>query len=105
MDKSSLSKKLCALTSLLSSTPYNINWLKDREFGAAVSKWCAEKSYDLVHCDTISLAPYIKGLPQVALSLDHHNVESQMLLRRSRLEANPFKKFYFLARRSQSRSA
>ncbi len=95
MDKSAHSKKICAIKSLVSSKPYNINWLTDQKFADYVNQWQGEESYDLIHCDTISLAPYVADINNCVLSLDHHNVESHMLIRRAELEANPLKKFYF----------
>ena len=95
MDKSPHSKKICAVKSLISPKPYNISWLTDPEFGKLVNQWQLEESYDLIHCDTISLAPYVTHINNTLLSMDHHNVESHMLSRRAHLEANPLKKLYF----------
>ncbi len=95
VDRSKNAKIACALKSLFSSTPYNVNWLKDEAFAKKVLEWCATERYDLIHCDTISLAPYVKDLSNIKLSLDHHNVESHMLFRRSQHEKSWLKKFYF----------
>lgn len=95
MDKSKLSKPFCAFKSLFSKYPYNINWLDLPEYGDMVQQWHAEEKYDLIHCDTISLAPYVEDINDCLLSLDHHNVESHMLIRRSELNRNPIKRFYF----------
>ena len=95
VDRSKFSKVACALSSLVSPMPYNINWLKDAHFAELVKKWCEEKKYDVIHCDTISLVPFIAEQHGVKLSLDHHNVESHMLFRRSELEKNLLKKLYF----------
>lgn len=95
VDRTPHRKKLCALTSLLSGTAYNINWLRDADYANTVKQWHAVEQYDLIHCDTLSLVPYVKDLNNTKLSLDHHNVESHMLLRRAGLEKNIIKKFYF----------
>ena len=95
MDKSPLSKPLCALLSLVSKYPYNINWLNSPAYGQIVKQWHSEESYDLIHCDTISLAPFVEDINDCLLSLDHHNVESHMLIRRSELDKNLLKKAYF----------
>lgn len=95
VDRSPYGKHLCALKSLVSSYPYNVNWLQDPDFQNLVTGWHKQSHYDLIHCDTISLAPYVSDIDHCLLSLDHHNVESHMLLRRSQLESNPLKKFYF----------
>lgn len=95
VDKSKLSKIWCALYSLVSPHPYNINWLKSEEFGACLEKWHRDNPYDLIHFDTISLAPYAASISNTTLALDHHNVESHMLVRRAGLETNWLKKIYF----------
>lgn len=85
-----------ALKSLVTPSPYNINWLKSKSFSEKLSHLLKTNSYDLVHFDTISLYPYLDLVPAgIATSLDHHNVESHMLLRRSDNEKNILKKFYF----------
>lgn len=93
---SSNSQALLALKSLFTKDPYNINWLKSQEYGAAVEKALKENDYDLVHLDTISLIPYFKLVPEnIPIALDHHNIESHMLFRRAENEINPIKKLYF----------
>ncbi|MBA3014365.1 MAG: glycosyltransferase [Desulfobulbaceae bacterium] len=76
--------------------PYNINWLKSKAFAATMTSWLEQEKYDLVHFDTISLVPFFSLLPPViATTLDHHNIESHMLLRRSARETNVLKRLYF----------
>lgn len=94
-DKSKWAKHICALKSLVSRSPYNINWLQSEAFHKKIQQWHAENSYDLIHFDTISLAPYLHGLNDTTFALDHHNVESHMLIRRASIESNWFKKCYF----------
>ncbi|KZZ71145.1 hypothetical protein A3765_15040 [Oleiphilus sp. HI0130] len=95
MDKGRYRKYSTALYSLLTGTAYNINWLKDERYESSIMDWHKNNKYDVIHADTISLAPYIEQIKGPVLSLDHHNVESHMLLRRSTRENNLFKKFYF----------
>ncbi len=40
-------------------------------------------AFDLVHLDVVFLAPYLTHLPSVPVALNHHNVESDLLHRRS----------------------
>ena len=95
VDGSKYGKHLCALRSLVSPQPYTINWVMDKSFGNAIQQWHQQHQYDLIHFDTISLVPYIDGLHDVTLAMDHHNVESHMLIRRAGMESNPLKKLYF----------
>lgn len=84
-----------ALKSLIHE-PYNINWLKSKVFASVLENWLHEKNYDLVHFDTLSLVPFFPIVPPTnATSLDHHNIESHMLLRRAGNEPNLMKRGYF----------
>lgn len=84
-----------ALKSLLTSDPYNISWLKSKKFSSALDQYLNENQYDLVHFDTISLVPYYRQIKNIPCVLDHHNIESHMLLHRATMEANLLKKWYF----------
>lgn len=93
---SGLNKLALAFKSLLSKDPYNINWLKSNEYAEKIKLALVEKDYDLVHFDTICLYPFLPLIPKnISISLDHHNIESEMLHRRCANESNPLKKLYF----------
>lgn len=81
--------------SLLGQHPYTIKWLQSGEAWKVASEWNAETRFDIAHLDTISLAPYRKVFTHSAMTLDHHNIESHMMLRRARLEKQPLKRLYF----------
>ena len=94
-DRHSLGVYTLALRSLFHE-PYNINWLKSKEFRSTFTSWLQQTNYDLVHFDTISLIPFFDVLPSnFPSSLDHHNIESHMLFRRVKREKNVFKKIYY----------
>lgn len=84
-----------ALSSLVRTDPYTINWLKSRTARHSLAAWLSDTSYDLVHFDTISLAPYFSSLIRCPTALDHHNIESHMMLRRASLEKSRLKRIYF----------
>lgn len=94
-DTQILGKYRLALKSLLTTDPYNINWLKSARFTAALQQLLESTDYDLVHLDTISLLPYLPYVKHLPTVLDHHNIESHMLLRRADNEHNLLKKWYF----------
>lgn len=98
-DKTKYGRHICALKSLLPGLPYNIRWLESAEYQQKVDAALQKMHFDVVHCDTISLAPYVDRLIDDVnapkLSLDHHNIESHMLLRRAEVEKNRLKKWYF----------
>jgi polysaccharide biosynthesis protein PslH len=95
-DEQRWGKYKLAIKSLFTA-PYNISWLKSAEYACTLSQWLAEKKYDVVHFDTVSLIPFFNQIPRgIAKVLDHHNIESHMLLRRADNEKNLLKKVYFL---------
>jgi len=88
-------KYILAARSLFSKNTYTINWLKSEAFKKRLKEIISEKKYDLVHVDTISLDLYRRIFEHIPCVLDHHNIESHMMLRRSRAEKSLFKKAYF----------
>jgi glycosyltransferase involved in cell wall biosynthesis len=51
-------------------------------------------SFDLIHADTLGMLPYTRPFAGIPIALNHHNIESHMLVRRSAREPNPAKRFY-----------
>ena len=88
-------RPLLALRSLLPGPPYTIRWGTCEDYRDAVRRSLADFDPELVHFDTLSLAPYLDLCEELPTVLNHHNVESHMLLRRAEQESNPLKKFYF----------
>lgn len=87
-------KQLLALKSLIGA-PYTIRWIQSDQYRSAVREW-ASAGYDFVHFDTISLVPYMRDIPEgTPAALDHHNIESSMLLRRADNENSWIRKAYF----------
>ncbi|NLD98542.1 MAG: glycosyltransferase [Fibrobacter sp.] len=86
---------ILAIKSLLSPLPYNINWLFSPEVHSFVKNLSKNKQYDLIWCDTISLIPYVKYFNAKVSILNHHNIESDTMFRRSENESNLFKKAYY----------
>lgn len=84
-----------ALKALLTGKAYNMAWLDSAVARARIKQLVDSKSFDAVHIDTISLCVYADLFENLPVYLNHHNVESSMLLRRAELSGNPVKKFYF----------
>ena len=86
--------RLAALVAgnLAKSSPVTADLLESRRMAQAVAR--AAEGVDLVHLDTIDLAPYADLVHDVPVVLHHHNVESLLLGRRVRYEKNPFAKAY-----------
>ncbi|MGQ9424687.1 glycosyltransferase [Gilvimarinus sp. F26214L] len=88
-------KRLLALKSLFSELPYSVAWLKSEDLAGAIADCLARERYDLVHFDTVGLAQYRDLVQNIPTVLDHHNVESHMMLRRAEKEPNLARKLYF----------
>lgn len=85
-----------AFKSIFTKTGYTMDWLVSKGFAANLSEKLQSTRYDLVHFDTISLAIYRDLVSaNIPVSLDHHNIESHMMLRRAKKESNFLKKVYF----------
>ncbi len=86
---------LLAARSLFTRLPYTVNWgfdlELDREFAAELRRFRP----DIVHFDTLAMAPYAQHCSGVPCTLTHHNIESDMLDRRAGHEKNPLKRLYF----------
>lgn len=94
-DSSRLRRTWLAARSLTGAHPYTIRWLQSDFAWRVASDWNASIDFDVVHFDTLGLAPYRKIFTRGAKSLDHHNIESDMMLRRARIEGHPLKRLYF----------
>ena len=90
-----LGKARTALQALLAGSTYTTSWLVSRAARSAIASTIAGGGYDLVHFDTIGLAPY-RGLSVGRpATLTHHNIESHMMLRRAENSSNPLTRGYF----------
>ena len=83
------------LKSFFSGRPYSVNWITSREMKEAVRTAIQEYEPDVIHCDTIGLEQYVPSRYLSSTILNHHNIESQMMLRRAQKETHPLKKVYF----------
>jgi polysaccharide biosynthesis protein PslH len=84
-----------ALRALLPGPPYTVRWGSCRSYRNAVKRTVADFRPEICHFDTISLAQYRDLLGRIPLALNHHNIESHMLLRRAEKEQNRFKSIYY----------
>jgi len=86
---------LTVLKALLKGTAYNMEWLISAEARRVLTETLFEESFDIVHVDTISLAPYFYLFENIPIVLNHHNFESEMLTKRSKTESNIIKSFFY----------
>jgi glycosyltransferase involved in cell wall biosynthesis len=91
----SFGKHYVALKSLLTNRSYTQSWLQSTEAENQIKAFIADQDFDAVHFDTISLGVYRHLVTDTPAVLNHHNIESRMLVDRSRNEKNIIKKLYF----------
>lgn len=84
-----------ALSSLFTRDPLSINWVKSAGMRGQLRLLLQKTQFDLVHFDTISLAAYRDEVGQIPKILNHHNIESHLLKRRTLFEKNPLKRLYY----------
>lgn len=70
----------------LSGKSYVESWMGSREFARAAARACENFGPDLVHADTLGLVQHVPERARGRVILNHHNVESHMMLRRQSLE-------------------
>lgn len=97
-DRSKLHFIALALKSLVTKMPYTLKWLDSPTYKEVLDKALREFQYDVIHCDTISLAPFLtdKIYSSYKTVLNHHNIESHMMVRRAEKERNIAKRLYFV---------
>ncbi len=74
---------------LFSREPYSAWRFWAPQMAQAITDQISRHHFDIVHVDTIALAGYLKYLQGLPAVLNHHNVESTLLLRRAATEKNP----------------
>ena len=92
-DRGCWSKNALIFKSLFTEKPYTVNWNCSADMKGTIDNVLKEFQPDVIHYDTIGMAEYFQhNIPGV---LNHHNVESHMMLRRVQKEKNYLKKMYF----------
>ncbi len=89
--------------SLFAGVPYDVIRYASRELRSFLAN-APFADLDLVHLDTLGLAPYRALLPEAPTVLNHHNIESHMLARRADNADNPLARLLFAwqARRTRA---
>ena len=86
-------KKGIAAASVVSSESYTMKWLKSRVFSERLSRILKDYDFDVVHMDTISFMRYADQIEH-PIVLNHHNIESQLIIRRGKLSKNLIEKVF-----------
>lgn len=77
-DASPTRRMLTAGASVGRALPYELLWLESGRMEAELRRLAAERSYAVVHVDTIGMMPYRAAFAGTPTVLNHHNVESHM---------------------------
>lgn len=74
--------------SLLSNEPFSVIAHRSGAYASAVARACSVSRFDVLHADTIALTPFVDlgASRSAATVLTHHNIESQLMRRRSEVE-------------------
>lgn len=90
--------KLIALKALFSALPYTAKWRVFPEVRDVLRNMIDVYNFDLLHFDSIDLGEYLFEVgTDLKKVLNHHNIESQMMVRRAVKESNLlFKAYFFL---------
>jgi polysaccharide biosynthesis protein PslH len=99
-----LGKQRTALEALLGGGSYSTSWLVSARGRAAIRSQLDADSYDLVHFDTVGLAPYRDLASRAPATLTHHNIESHTMLRRAETATSAVARAYFQHEAAKVRS-
>lgn len=77
-----------ALRARLRGEAYDVAWLRHRPLHDHLRTLATTTRFDLIHADTAGLWPYTSYFHGVPVIVNHHNIESQMMERRSALARN-----------------
>ncbi len=75
--------------------PFDIQWLRSREMVEKLRKTLDYTPFDVVHFDTLGLVQYRSLVRNSATVLNHHNIESSMMIRRASNARNMLARYYF----------
>lgn len=94
-ESSLFNKLLTLIRGLFPWNAYNTIWLESKQFSERLKCNLEKNKFDLIHVDTISLVPFVKDIKNIEMAINHHNIESLMMIRRACNEKNILKKIYF----------
>jgi glycosyltransferase involved in cell wall biosynthesis len=93
--RSKIHKALGLLGAAVYPKPYSVLTHQSRALAYRVRELCSGPNPpDIVHLDTIALAPLARECGSIATVLAHHNVESQLMARRAEVQPGVFAKAY-----------
>lgn len=93
--KRSSAHKLAAFgAGFLYPKPFSVLAHRSAGYRQAAREILTTTAIDVLHVDTIGLAPYRRLAPGMPCVLTHHNIESRLMERRSEVETGALQKYY-----------
>lgn len=80
--------------SVLGRRPYTHYLYDSSAYSSALERVLRNRTFDLVHADTLDLSRHFDSLPEVPIVCGHHNLDSQVLRRRADYEPSPWRAAY-----------
>lgn len=93
-EKSAILWKVMLLGNLFSKSPYSVWKFRSGQLRHEIADEMKKEKFDLAFFDTIDLAQYTDLVGDIPKVLNHHNIESSLLIRRGTSEKNPLSGFY-----------
>lgn len=72
-----------AFGGVVTGEPYEFRWLRSKEMARRLQRLVNRFPFDVVHADTLGLAPYVSLVPHAGTVLNHHDIESVLVQRRA----------------------
>jgi polysaccharide biosynthesis protein PslH len=82
------------IRSVITRQPYTVYTYDSRDFRRALINRLGRHRFDIVHLDSLDLAGYLPHLKRFPVVCAHHNMESQLLRRRSENEQSLLRRHY-----------
>jgi len=93
--RSAAHRLLCLAIAALHPEPFSVLAHRSRQLSRHIAEWCrGDRAPDIVHLDTIALAPYARCCGDRPVVLAHHNIESQLMQRRASFEHGRLQRAY-----------
>ncbi len=88
-----------------SRRPFSVHAHRSQRLSARIAGICrSEQQPDIVHLDTIALAPYARDCGRIPAVLAHHNIESRLMERRAEYERGFLRRWYVRREAAKLRS-
>ncbi len=83
------------LRGLISRNAYDLNWLASNAMAVRLQRTLNRLKFDVIHFDTLGLAPYRALVSGAGTVLNHHNIESSMMEHRAASETRRVPRQYW----------